>query len=96
MEKIRKKISPKNLKRSVKSALKRAEKGLKPSSKIHEGLSAIQHLIGVFYQYLENFMDKKIRKIKKEMSSNLEKLAKEDEPRDRKLKKCAKIMKKRK
>ncbi len=41
-------------------------------------------------------MDKKIRKVKKEMSRKLEHLAKMDEPRDAKLKKCDKVMHKKK
>lgn len=41
-------------------------------------------------------MDRKIRKVKREMSRKLESLAKEDEPRDAKLKKCDKEMHKKK
>lgn len=41
-------------------------------------------------------MDKEIRTLKKQMSSKLEKLAKKDEPRDRKIKKCDKMMKRKK
>jgi hypothetical protein len=39
-------------------------------------------------------MDKKIRKLKKKIDKGMDALVKEDIPRDRKLEKCDKMMKK--
>lgn len=39
-------------------------------------------------------MDKKIKKVKKEMDKKLDSLVKEDIPRDKKIKKCDREMKK--
>lgn len=41
-------------------------------------------------------MDKKIKAVKKDMDKKLDKLVKLDVPRDKKLKECAKSMKKKK
>ena len=39
-------------------------------------------------------MDKKIKKVKKEFDKKMDALVKEDIPRDKKIKKCDKMMKK--
>lgn len=41
-------------------------------------------------------MDKKIKKAKKEMDHKMDDLVKEDKPRDKKIKKCDMMMKKKK
>lgn len=48
--------------------------------------------IEIVNQLNEGVMDKKIKKVKKSLDKKMDMLVKEDKPRDKKLKKCSKIM----
>lgn len=76
-------------------------------SEMKQKLSDVCHCMALTYHILmsaieslniltEEFMDKKIKKVKKSMDKKMDSLVAMDKPRDKKLKKCSKIMKSKK
>jgi hypothetical protein len=79
----------------MKAQLKKFKTLLKPNANVRESLMCLQETLEQFVKYLEkNLMDKKIKKVRKDMDKKMDALVAMDKPRDKKLKKCAKEMKK--
>ena len=62
----------------LEKLLKETKKNLKGNSSVHDGLISFRNLIDCFYQYIEEFMDKQIAKVKKDIDKGNKKKGEKD------------------